>query len=70
MKLILKVLDDIVETDYSTYLIILITLECVGCLVRNFIVAYTVVISAIVILALCLTVRCIAGIAYLVINWK
>lgn len=70
MKLILKVLNEIVETDDLEYLLLFMGLGCLGCLVRNFVVVYTAVSVAIVVLVLCRLVKSVIHIVYLLINQK
>lgn len=70
MKLILKVLNEIAETDDLEYLLLFIGLGCLGSLVRNFVVVYTAVSVAIVVLVLCAIVKRIVHIGYLLISWK
>lgn len=68
MKLVLNVLNEIVETDDVEYLTLFFGLGCVGSLVRNFTVAYTVVSIGIVVLVLCRVVKSVVQIIYLLIN--
>lgn len=68
MKLVLKILNKIVETDYIEYLLLFFGLGCLGSLVRDFIVAYTVVSVAIVVLVLCVLVKNIVHIIYLLVS--
>ena len=68
MKLVLKILNVIVETDDLEYLLLFMGLGCAGSLVRNFTVAYTVVSIVIVVLVLCRVVKSVVQIIYLLIN--
>lgn len=68
MRLVFKILNKIVETDGIEYLTLFFALGCLGSLVRNFIVAYTVVSVAIVVLVLCILVKNIVHIIYLLIS--
>lgn len=68
MKLMLKVLNEIVETDDLEYLLFFMGLGCLGSLVRDFVVAYTAVSVAIVVLVLCRLAKSVVHIVYLLMN--